>query len=267
MGWSAIVVAGQRPGADPLASHFGLEAKALVPIAGRPMLAYVLETLLAVEAIERIVVLAQDAPALLAASGVRDARIGTAVSGAGISTSVAAVAGQAVPWPVLLTTADHPLLTPEMVRHFLAHAAGGDVAVGVVGARVVQAAYPQNKRTWLRFSDDGYTGANLFALNTPAAAKALAAWSAVERDRKKAWALIRHFGLGLALRAFTRTISLSAAIDRAARRLGFTARAVPLPFAEAAIDVDKLSDHVQAETILQRRRSNGGGLATGGESD
>src|SRR3546814_2307783 len=38
-GWRVLLLAGQRPGVDPLAGHFGQELKALVPLAGRPMLA------------------------------------------------------------------------------------------------------------------------------------------------------------------------------------------------------------------------------------
>jgi hypothetical protein len=57
----------------------------------------------------------------------------------------------------------------------------------------------------------------------------------------------------LALRALTRTISLDAAIDKIGRRVGFTAKAVRLPFAEAAIDVDKPSDLELAENILRER--------------
>ncbi len=252
--WTAILLAGQRPGRDPLAAAFGLETKALVPIAGRPMIAFVVDALLATPRIGRIVVLAQDPAAVLAAAGLDDPRLVPIPSGAGIAASIAAVAGgDAAPWPVLVCTADHPLLTAAMIDAVIDGAGDADVAVGVVGRRVLRAAYPDNKRTWLRFADDGWTGANLFALARPPAALGLAAWSGVERDRKKAWALIRHFGLGLALRAVTRTITLGGAMRRAAHALGFTARPVALPFAEAAIDVDKLSDHALAERILLAR--------------
>lgn len=252
--WTAILLAGQRPGTDPLAAAFDLEAKALVPIEGRPMIAFVAEALLAVPRIGRILVMAQDPAAVLAAAGLADPRLVPVASGAGISASIAAVAGGAsAPWPVIVATADHPLLTPAMIEAVMDGVGAADVAVGVVNAAVLHAAYPENKRTWLRFSDGGWTGANLFALAGPGAAKGLAAWSEVERDRKKAWTLIRHFGLGLALRAATRTITLAGAMIRASRALGFAARPVALPFADAAIDVDKLSDHRQASAILARR--------------
>jgi hypothetical protein len=42
-------------------------------------------------------------------------------------------------------------------------------------------------------------------------------------------------------------------LQRAGARLGFTARLIALPIAEAAIDVDKPSDHQLAEAILTAR--------------
>jgi molybdopterin-guanine dinucleotide biosynthesis protein A len=256
-GWTAVLLAGQRPGIDPLAAAFGQQWKALVPIAGEAMLSRVARTLLACPPIARVLILAQEPEALLVGDCAwlgREARVTTAPSGGGIASSIAAVAGgPAAPWPVLATTADHPLLTVEMVEAMIAGVGLLDVGVGVVERRVLLAAYPGNRRTWLRFADGAWTGANLFALRTPDATRALGSWSAVEQDRKKALKLVWHFGAWLAIRAFTRTITLRTAMKRAGRRLGFEVRPVPLPFAEAGIDVDKPSDHALAEAILQKR--------------
>lgn len=255
--WTALLLAGQRPGVDPLAAHFGARWKALVPVAGEAMLSRVTRTLLACPSIGRVVVLAQEPDALMVGDCAwlaDEPRVGAAVTGPGIARSVTGVAGSSqAPWPVLLTTADHPLLTVPMVEAMIAGAGEADVSVGVVGRRVLLAAYPDNRRTWLRFAREAWTGANLFALRTPAAARALDAWSAVERDRKKALKLVWHFGPLLALRALTRTITLDGAMRRAGNRLGVRAVPVPLPFAEAGIDVDKPADHALAEAILARR--------------
>lgn len=256
MSWTAILLAGQRPGTDPLASAFGQTWKALVPVAGEAMLSRVARTLLAAPLIARVVILAQEPAALLVGDCAwlaDEARVSTSRSTAGIAASVAQVAGTAAaPWPVLVTTADHPLLTVAMVEALIAGAGDADVAVGVVARRVLLAAYPGNRRTWLRFADGGWTGANLFALSGEPARHALLAWSEVERDRKKALRLIWHFGPWLALRALTRTITLGGAMRTAGRRLGFDARPVALPYAEAGIDVDKPSDHALAEEILAK---------------
>lgn len=258
--WTAIILAGQRPGPDPLASHFGGEWKALVPVAGEAMLTHVVRTLRTVPEIARIVVLAQDVERM---RGAVDAGGGAIIlpSGAGISASIRSVAGtDAAPWPVFVTTADHVLLTRAMVEEFLAGAqvaAAGqavpDVAVGMVEYQVMLTQFPDARRTWLRFADGAWSGANLFALTNARANAALDLWAEAEQDRKKPLKLFLHFGIGLAFRAITRTIGLGDALARAGQRLGLTARLIPMSDPVAAIDVDKVSDHVQAEAILAAR--------------
>ena len=252
--WTAIVLAGERPGETGFAAGQGVSTKALIPVAGETMLARVVGTLLASPSIGRIVVLAQAPEALLAKSPAwlrNQPRIVAATAGDGISSSIAAIAGgPAAPWPILIATADHALLSPEMVETFLADAARADVAFAVVDRATVEHAHPATKRTWLKFSDAHYTGANLFALATERGRTALDFWARAERDRKKALKIISFFGPMIFLRALTRTISIDAAAARVGRTLGIALKVVRLPFAEAAIDVDKLADLHLAEEIL-----------------
>jgi CTP:molybdopterin cytidylyltransferase MocA len=252
-GWTAVILAGQRPGVDPLASAFGESFKALVPVSGGPMVARVVETVLNVPAISKVVILCQR-PEAISAVLPDDIRLTYVESQSGISQSILGVAGtETAPWPLFVTTADHPLLTPEMIIYFLEASAGTDVAVGMVERATILAAYPDNKRTWIKLRGGAWSGANLFVLSSQAARKALTLWVSAEKDRKQLFKLFWHFGPVIALRAITRTISLEEGIAALGRRLGLSARAVPLPFAEAAIDVDKLSDHEQVEKILATR--------------
>jgi hypothetical protein len=78
-------------------------------------------------------------------------------------------------------------------------------------------------------------------------------WRRVEADRKKPWRIARAFGLGSLLAYGLGLLTLEAAMRRVSRVLGCEARAVALPFAEAAIDVDKPADLALVETILARR--------------
>ena len=231
-----------------------MPGKALIPIAGVSMLRRVAGALLAVPEIGRIVILAQDPEALMVGDAeplAANPRIRLAKSGAGIAASVAAIAGsELAPWPVLVTTADHALLTPAMVREFLAGVGDRDLAVAVGERRTIEARYPTTRRTWLKFSDGHFSGANLFALRNGRVAAALDLWAGIERDRKKAWKLFTRFGPALFVRALSRTISFTAAIARAGARVGVTAAAVVLSAPEAAIDVDKLSDFELVESIL-----------------
>jgi GTP:adenosylcobinamide-phosphate guanylyltransferase len=255
--WTAIVLAGRRPGENGFAASHGVAAKALIRAGGEPMLGRVARTLLDSPSIGRIVVLAQEADSLLTGElgwMAANPRIATARSGDGISASVGRLAGtEAAPYPVLVTTADHALLQPAMVEAFIAGATGVDAAFAMVERKTVEKAHPDTKRTWLKAANGHFSGANLFALMTPASMRGTEFWARAEKDRKRTLKLLTFLGLGTFLRAVTRTISLEAAAERAGRKAGFRLKAVLLPFAEAAIDVDKQADLELAERILAAR--------------
>src|SRR3546814_11309355 len=120
------------------------------------------------------------------------------------------------------------------MAEFRARAGGADVAVGVVERAVVRSAFPHNKRTWLHFRGGSWTGANLFALNKPAALNVLNVWAEIEQHREKGWRLIARFGQWLLLRALTRTLPLETPLAKAGWRVGAGVRPVPLPDPRAA---------------------------------
>ncbi len=251
-GLTALLLAGRRPGVDALAATRGETLKALIPVAGTPMVARVAATLLASE-VGQIRVMTQDVEPIAAVLPA-DPRIGFLQSGAGIALSIAAAlrSGEA-PFPLFVTTADHALLRPQTIAEFLGGAKGADVAVGVVERAVVQSRFPQSKRTWLRFRKGDWTGANLFYFASPAALPVIETWASVEQDRKKGWKLIAKFGPMLLLRALTRTITLHDAVAKAGRRMGANVRMVGLSDPLAAVDVDKVSDLELAEAVLEGR--------------
>ncbi len=255
--WTAIILAGQRPEGDPMAAYCNVQYKALIPIHGQTMLERVARALLASPDIGKIVIMAQSPEALKAGLNADLAEhdgIAFVESSDGIATSIHGVIGTDIaPWPVLVTTADNALLTGEIIDHFFQAHNGQDVAVAVVERRTMLSAYPDARRTWLKFRGGAYSGANLFALHNAAAKPAVALWSAVEKDRKKGWKIFAHFGPWLLLRALSRTISFKQAMAEAGQRMDLRAEPIILPIAEAAIDVDKPSDLELVTKILERR--------------
>jgi GTP:adenosylcobinamide-phosphate guanylyltransferase len=255
-GWTALVLAGQRPGVDRLAAHFGREAKALIPVAGEPMLTRVLRALADTPQIARIIVLAQDAPGLLEDPSLawtrHDPRIVARVSGRTISGSVLdAVEDPVVGLPVLVTTADNVMLTPATVAEFVSGTGRSDVSVAFVGRGNLESAVGPNKRTWLTFSDGAFTGANLFALTGPSSFNALKFWEKVEADRKSVLRLAAHFGPVLMVRLLLRRMGLGAALAAAGAKLGASVAPVVLSDGRMGVDVDKPEDHALAERLLE----------------
>lgn len=250
-----ILLAGSRPGVDPLAAAAGVPFKALVPIAGEPMLSRVARTLLAHRRIGRVHILAQRPDALTVDPATawlgNEPRAHFIASAAGISRSIAAVLERPdIALPILVTTADNALLSPEMIDDFIAGADGSDIAVAMVERHVLHARYPQSRRTWLKFRDGWWSGANLFWLGSQRARPLVDFWQSVEQDRKKGMKIVSAFGPLLLLGAVLRIFSIRGAIRSAGRRFGAQARVVPMLQPEACIDADKPEDVALIERIV-----------------
>jgi len=245
--FDAVVLAGSRPGGDPLARHAGVSDKALLVIGGQTMLARVIAALRAAGAANVHVIASSDAvrdhalalraiPLPAAPGPSASARAGLAAAGA----------------PLLLTTADHALLRPEWIRAFLDAMPACDVAALLARRPAVERDAPSTRRTWLRFADGDWSGCNLFWLGTPAADAALAMWQAVEADRKRPWRIVRRLGPGLLLRYLAGRLALGQAVAALGARAGVDARVVESPFGLAAVDVDKPADLEFVRAMMER---------------
>jgi GTP:adenosylcobinamide-phosphate guanylyltransferase len=159
--------------------------------------------------------------------------------------------------PLLVTTADHPLLTPEMVGYFCTAAArsDADVIAGAVSASLFRAYYPYSRRSFIPLRGESFCGTNLFALLTPRAASAVSFWIHAGQFRKRPWRLIRVFGLLTLVLAALRRLDLQTGLARVSRVICARIAVVPMPFPECAIDVDTLDDLATAARILAAREA------------
>jgi GTP:adenosylcobinamide-phosphate guanylyltransferase len=256
---TALVLAGQRGQPDPVAVDAGTSHKALVPVCGRPMLAHVVSALLESRPVRRVVISIED-PALVRQvpelrSHLESGAVDIVKAAGSPSESVRAyLSMQTSAVRLIVTTADHPLLTPAIVEHFWnAVPPKADIAAGVSDLDALQTAYPQSVRTCIRFRDAAITGANLFALMSERSALAVAFWNKMERYRKRPFRMIGLLGISATLRFLLRWMTLEEALTRFSRKSGVIAAVIRLPFPEAGIDVDKPSDLALAEAILARR--------------
>lgn len=253
MSWTAVVLAGSRPGRDPFAEQFGTDLKPLIPLAGEPMVRRPVRALLESGGIGKILVVSQS-PDRIAAVLPEDARIEFQKSAGSIAETIERIViDRSIAFPLVVTTADHALLDPQMIAQFTAAAEGADLAIGVVERKPLLARLPQSKRTWLAFRGGAYSGANLFALGSIKALAAIEQWRSVEQDRKKGWRVLSALGPALLLGALLRVRTLDQSVAAMGRKLGLTARAVVLSNPLAGVDVDKPVDHAVVEEILAGR--------------
>ncbi len=250
MAVSVLILAGQREGVvDPLCADAGIKRKAIIPINGKPMLTYVLDALDGVDLERPYHVSGFDAD--------YDDRLVQSPSGQGPVDSVLKAMDEGIPYPVLITTADHPLLTADMIEVFLngAVTSGDDFCVGLATKETIQPAYPDVKRTYLKFNDRSVSGCNLFYLANAEGLKAIRFWREAQHLRKQPLKLASRLGWGILWRYITGRLSLNGAFDHVAHKLDLRASPVLIPIPEAAIDVDKPSDKILVERFLSERGS------------
>ncbi len=252
----ALVLAGRRGGEDAVARAAGVSHKALALLHGRPLLSYVLEALRGVPAIRRVTISIDDPEVLRAhpefGPALAAGELALHASGSSPADSVRDFVERSGNATVLVTTADHPLLSAETVRAFVeaALASASDLSVALVPDSAVLAVAPHNQRTWLRLGAQRLTGANLFLARSPGAAKVAAFWRQAESFRKEPWRLAAVFGALTLARFVAGRLSLDAALAAISKATGARIHAVIVTDGRAGIDVDKLEDFALVERLL-----------------
>jgi len=136
---AVLILAGQRAGVvDPLCEAAGVSHKAVVPVAGVPMLSRVVAALGEAGLSEQLYV-----------SGYSNGNLREVTSGQGPADSVKLGLEEIGKFPCLITTCDHALLTSQMITAFIEGAKNldTDICVGLASEEVIKPAYPNTKRT------------------------------------------------------------------------------------------------------------------------
>lgn len=258
----SIILAGERPGGSALSRAFALPASVLVPVAGKPCLLRVMEAIKESRHVQGGVICGPTARVLDKSEGMRqllqDPSFQWLAPATGPASSALLALEKLKHYPTLLTAGDHALLTGEIVDDFCtqaqAHAVRSkhDFVIGFVPYKLVQAAWPESKRTVLKFSDGHYCGSNLFAILNPNGTKALSFWRQAEADRKHPWRIARRFGLVALLRYLLRRLTLGDALQILSKASGCSIGYVRVDHARAAVDVDSIEDQQLAEKILSK---------------
>ena len=256
--FTALVLAGDRAKDDPLAGTFP-GRKALLDINGRPMISYVLDAVEGAQAVSDVYVVAnqvKDIEQGLIKCGRNIKRTRFVEGGASPVNSVLKTVETLKPaFPVLVLTADNPLLTPKAIDDFCHQARaeeGADVAFALAEMSRLRAEFPGGRRTFVKLKGEGYSGCNLYALLNLKALNAARFWLKVEADRKKTFAMVAGFGFGNLIRVITRTIPLEEALVRASKVLGAVVRPVLVEEVRIAIDVDRVKQAELVRNILKK---------------
>lgn len=243
---SALILAGTRPGGDPLARSIGVGHKALIELGGLTLLERVHAALVAA-GMNRIAVCA-DEPDVVAISH----RLGAEVFAPDAGPSGSVGRGlELLGAPMLVTTSDHALLHGQWVRDLVAGTPmEADVSLLAVRREDVEATMPHARRTWLRFADGEWKTCNLFYIASARGRAAIETWRQVEADRKRPWRIAARLGLGTLWSYIRGRLTFDQAVQRLGERIGIRACVVVTRHGLAAIDIDKASDLADVRRIM-----------------
>ncbi|WP_097065976.1 nucleotidyltransferase family protein [Nitrosovibrio sp. Nv4] len=254
----AVVLAADRTANDPIAVATGAACKAIAPICGKPMIIRVLDALEASGMVRMIIVCGPPASVLPECPELEERiKCGRITwlpnldSPSRSANSGLAQIDQGA--PVLLTTADHALLTPSIVRYFLSKSqeADSDATVGVVKHEDVATAFPGVKRTVIRLRDGGVCGCNLYAFLNQNGRGLVSVWQRAEDLRKQPWRLIgQTFGVTTVLFYLLGLLTIDKGLKAVRAKTGIRVQPVFLPYPQAGVDVDKVEDMLLVESVL-----------------
>lgn len=241
----AIVIAGGIPKPEePLYQYTQGISKALIDIAGKPMIQWVLEALGAAQNVENIVLIGLSAEAQLTC---QKPIVYVDNQGSMLANIVAGVHKVLEINPqaeyVLSVSSDIPAITAEMVDWLVATAleTRHDIYYGIVTRQVMEARFPGANRTFTKFSDMHVCGADMHIAHKSMVTDPdhLRMWEDLIGKRKSPLKQAASIGFSTLFLLLLKRLSLNGAIERISQRLNITGRPIIWEYAEPAMDVDK----------------------------
>ncbi|GAB4452020.1 MAG: NTP transferase domain-containing protein [Anaerolineales bacterium] len=239
----ALILAGGIPQPDdPLYAYSNGDSKALIDVAGKPMVQWVLDALGDARHVDNVIVIG-----LSPKSGVTCKKPLHFVSNQGrMLANIVAGVNKALELNkktkyVLVASSDIPALKPEMVDWLVETAmqTKDDLYYGVCTREVMEARFPGSNRTYTRLKDVELCGADINITHVRMATEHLDLWESLIGTRKSPLRQAAQIGWGTLFRVFTRSITLDELVDVVCKRIGIKGRAIVWEHAEACMDVDK----------------------------
>jgi GTP:adenosylcobinamide-phosphate guanylyltransferase len=239
----AVVTAGGIPKPDELLYPYTLgKPKALLEIAGKPMVQWVLDALSGAKLVDRVVVMGLDASAGLLCTK----PISFFANQGGLLNNVLfgiqkVQEQNPTAQHVLLVSSDIPGIKSEMVDWVISNAmqTDDDLYYHLISQDVMEKRYPDSKRTYTKLKDAVVCGGDMNIVATRTATKNSEIWEKLIEARKNPVKQASILGFDTLFLLALRAVTVEGAVKQVAKKLHLTGRAVMCPFAEVGMDVDK----------------------------
>ena len=240
----AIVTAGGVPlPEEPLYDATQGSPKALVDVAGKPMVQWVLDALTESKSVDNVIIVG-----LTEKSGLKCGKKMYFVSNQGKMVQNLQAGAQKVleinkdAEFVLIISSDIPAITSEMVDWVAATMLKEqvDVIYNVIQRDVMEKRFPGSKRTWTKLKDMEICGGDMNAGRLKLIIDdETEMWEKITNSRKSPLKQAALIGFSTAFQLLTGGLTLAKAETNIMNRLNISGKAIVCPYAEVGMDVDK----------------------------
>jgi hypothetical protein len=254
----ALVVAGSTPSEkDVLLEYTGAKKKALIDIAGREMIRYVVEAIGGSSRIGNIVVVGIDPEdgvefcfpvELVKARGNIEENIM-----AGLERLLSINPSLEV---FLLSSADLPLLTTEAIDYFIdaSLSSGAEFCYPVVEKSVMEGSFPGSGRSFRPFREGSFAGGDIFVINLSLLDANRELFREAFEHRKSALRMVKLLGFSMLIKFLTKRLTLSELERVAGNALRCRGKVIISPYPELGMDVDKPHQLEMVRAIIEARQ-------------
>lgn len=250
-----IVMAGGIPAADePLYAYTQGKPKTLLPIAGKPMLQWVLDALTAAPHVGRIVIVgAMDeatyaSPKIAAYVPDHGSLFKNGTAGLVKLRDLGAITPQ-----VIMCSGDIPLITAEMVEWAIKQCTDTQVDLYHldVPASVMEERFPGSRRTFIHFAKEDLAGGDLHIIAPDIVDRHAKLWDDLISNRKNALKQALRLGPMFFIKLALHRLRVEELERKAAHSLGINVRVVRSKYAELGMDVDKPVQYELCRQLLE----------------
>jgi GTP:adenosylcobinamide-phosphate guanylyltransferase len=256
----AIVTAGGIPNPeDPLYPFLKGDAKALVDVAGKPMIQWVLDALNDAKQVDEIILVGLSAKSGLASAK----RIHYVTNQGRMLANLVAGINKAIELDrrtqyVLIASSDIPTLKGDMVDWLIARCAEtkDDLYYGVCPRAVMEKRFPGSKRTYTRLKDIELCGSDINITHIRMATEHLDLWERLIGNRKSPMRQAAIIGWDVIWKiAVSHSLTLDELVKVVSQRLNIKGRVIVWDRAEPSMDVDKPHQLELLRTDLEKQQA------------
>jgi hypothetical protein len=155
----------------------------------------------------------------------------------------------------IMCAGDIPAITSKMISWMMmqAPALNADVVYTIIERSTMEKTFPESKRTYLHLKDKEVCGGDIISIRLDPRIQEHPIWEKLVGSRKNPLKQASMLGFDTLFRVATRSITIQGLEQKVSGRLGINCRTLLTPYAEMGMDADKLFQFRIVEKFLTER--------------